>query len=68
MVVEGKNYWLRAPVKRHTIQSEFDIDDFETLTFVEIVYSYGDVSTTAENAVGKSNIKALTHAHHKGLF
>ena len=26
MVVEGKTYWFRAPVKRHTMQSEFDID------------------------------------------
>jgi glutamin-(asparagin-)ase len=62
MVVEGKNYWFRAPVKRHTAQSEFNIDDFETLAPVEIVYSYGNVSTTAAQAVGKSGIKALIHA------
>jgi glutamin-(asparagin-)ase len=62
MVVEGKNYWFRAPVKRHTIDSEFNIDDMETLAPVEIVYSYGNVSTTAVQAVGKSGIKALIHA------
>jgi glutamin-(asparagin-)ase len=62
MVVEGKNYWFRAPVKRHTAQSEFNIEDFETLAPVEIVYSYGNVSTTAVDAVGKSGIKALIHA------
>jgi glutamin-(asparagin-)ase len=27
MVVEGKNYWFRAPVKRHTMNSEFNIDN-----------------------------------------
>src|SRR2546430_4534056 len=26
MVVEGKTYWFRAPVKRHTRGSEFNID------------------------------------------
>ena len=31
MVVEGKNYWFRAPVKRHTMQSEFNIDDIKAL-------------------------------------
>ena len=62
MVVEGNNYWFRAPVKRHTAQSEFNIDDFETLAPVEIVYGYGNMSGTAVEAVGKSGIKALIHA------
>lgn len=61
MVVEGNNYWFRAPVKRHTAQSEFNIDDFEALAPVEIVYGYGNVSRTALDAVGKSGIKALIH-------
>ena len=30
MVVEGNNYWFRVPVKRHTAQSAFNIDDFGT--------------------------------------
>ena len=30
MVVEGNNDWFRAPAKRHTAQSAFNIDDFET--------------------------------------
>ena len=62
MVVEGNNYWFRAPVKRHTAQSEFNIDDFETLAAVEIVYGYGNISTVAAEAVGKSGIKAIIHA------
>lgn len=52
-----KNYWLRAPVKRHTNQSEFSIDDFETLAPVEIVYGYGNVSTTAADAPCKSGTR-----------
>lgn len=61
MVVEGKNYWFRAPVKRHTAGSEFNIDDITSLAPVEIVYSYGNVPRTAFDAVGKSGIKALVH-------
>ncbi len=62
MVVEGNNYWFRAPVKRHTAQSEFNIDEFDALASVEIVYGYGNVSTIATDALAKSGIKALIHA------
>jgi len=61
MVVEGKNYWFRAPVKRHTAQSEFDIDTISALAPVEIVYSYGNVPRTQFDAVAKTGIKALIH-------
>ena len=40
MVVEGKNYWFRAPVKRHTMNSEFDIETITALPPVEIAYGY----------------------------
>jgi glutamin-(asparagin-)ase len=33
-VVEGKTYWFRAPIKRHTMVSEFDIDQIESLPMV----------------------------------
>ena len=62
MVVEGKTYWFRAPVKRHTMNSEFNIDDIKTLPAVDIVYGYGNMNTTAINAYGKAGVKALVHA------
>ena len=31
MVVEGKTYWFRAPVKRHGTTSEFNIDGIDSL-------------------------------------
>ena len=31
MIVEGKAYWFRAPAKRHTRGTEFDIDAIDTL-------------------------------------
>jgi glutamin-(asparagin-)ase len=61
MVVEGRNYWFRAPVKRHTAQSEFNIDEIQALAPVEIVYSYGNVPRTGFDAMGKTGIKALIH-------
>jgi len=62
MIVEGKNYWFRAPVKRHTTQSEFNIDEITALPAVDIVYGYGSVPSTAIDALGKSGVKALVHA------
>ncbi|WP_246475579.1 type II asparaginase [Diaphorobacter ruginosibacter] len=62
MVVEGKNYWFRAPVKRHTNQSEFNIDSIDKLPQVDIVYAYGNVQPTAVNALVDSGAKAIIHA------
>jgi glutamin-(asparagin-)ase len=61
MVVEGRNYWFRAPVKRHTAQSEFNIDEIERLAPVEIVYGYGNVPGQSYESAGKGS-KALIHA------
>ena len=62
MVVEGKNYWFRAPVKRHTTSSEFNIDDIKALPAVDIVYGYSNMNTTGIEAYGKAGVKALIHA------
>ncbi|MGQ5523346.1 type II asparaginase [Chitinimonas sp. PSY-7] len=62
MVVEGKNYWFRAPVKRHTTQSEFDIDKINQLAPVEIVYAYGNVPPTLYEAAAAGGAKAIIHA------
>jgi glutamin-(asparagin-)ase len=62
MVVEGKSYWFRAPVKRHTNQSEFDIERITSLPAVEIAYGYGNASDTAPRAFAAKGLKALIHA------
>jgi glutamin-(asparagin-)ase len=53
MNVEGKAYWFRAPIKRHTMNSEFDIDKIDALPDVDIVYAYGNVPPTAYEGFGK---------------
>lgn len=61
MIVEGKNYWFRAPVKRHTAQSEFNIDEITALPQVDIAYGYGNVPASTVEAIGKG-AKAIIHA------
>ncbi len=61
MVVEGKNYWFRLPAKRHTMNSEFDIEKIDNLAAVEIAYGHGNVSDTAYRALAGKGAKALIH-------
>ncbi|MFC7206594.1 asparaginase [Comamonas endophytica] len=62
MVVEGKTWWFRAPVKRHTSASEFSIDRIQALPAVDIVYSYANVPGTALDALGAAGMQAVIHA------
>jgi glutamin-(asparagin-)ase len=61
-VVEGKTYWFRAPVKRHTMNSEFDIETITSLPTVLIVYGSGEMGTAMAEAAGKAGAKAIIHA------
>jgi len=62
MIVEGKSYWFRLPAKKHTIDSEFDIQNIAKLPRVDVVYSYGNVDETAYLAFAKAGAKAIIHA------
>lgn len=62
MVVEGKNYWFRLPAKRHTVNSEFDIDKISNLPLVEIAYGQGNANDTAYRAFADKGAKAIIHA------
>lgn len=62
MVVENKAYWFRAPVKRHTMQSEFDIDQLTSLPEVQIVYGSGNMAPEMYDAAVKAGAKAIIHA------
>lgn len=62
MVVEGKNYWFRDPIKRHTTGSEFSIANITELPAVEIAYSYNNVPPTMIKALGASGVEAIVHA------
>ncbi|MBP6898550.1 MAG: type II asparaginase [Burkholderiaceae bacterium] len=62
MVVEGKAYWFRAPVKRHTLNSEFDITQLGTLPRVDIAYGHGNAVDTAYKAFAAAGARAIVHA------
>ncbi|KMO10415.1 asparaginase [Methylobacterium platani] len=62
MVVEGRTYWFRAPVKRHGTSSEFDIDAIDTLPEVAIVYGSGTMNPAAYTAAVQGGAKAIVHA------
>jgi glutamin-(asparagin-)ase len=62
MVVEKKAYWFRAPVKRHTTGSEFDIDTLAALPEVHIVYGSGNLAPQMYDAAVSAGAKAIVHA------
>ena len=62
MVVEGQAYWFRAPIKRHTMSSEFDIDALQSLPEVHIVYGSGNMTPELYDAAVKSGAKAIINA------
>ncbi|CAN5529635.1 asparaginase [soil metagenome] len=62
MVVEGKTYWFRSLAKRHTINSEFDIDQITTLANVQIVYGSGNMSPEQYDGAMRAGAKAIINA------
>ena len=62
MVVENQAYWFRAPVKRHTMGSEFDIDTLTSLPEVVIVYGSGNMTPELYDAAVRSGAKAIINA------
>ncbi len=62
LVVEGKNYWFRKLDKRHTMNSEFDIEKIDVLPQVEIAYAAGGVTDVAYRSLASSGAKAIIHA------
>ena len=59
-----KSPWgaFRLPAKRHTTNSEFDIDKINVLAPVEIAYGYGNVTDTPAKALADKGAKAIVYA------
>lgn len=62
MVVENQVYWFRAPVKRHTLNSEFNIDNINDLANVQIVYGHGNMDDTVYREHQRNGAVAIIHA------
>ncbi len=62
MVVEGRSYWFRLPAKRHTANSEFNIDKIDALPEVHIIYGAGNMALQMYEAPQRAGAKAVIHA------
>jgi L-asparaginase len=61
--IEGDRVaFYRVPVRRHTLNSEFDLSGIEKLPNVEIAYGYANVSRTAVDAFAASGVDGIVYA------
>jgi L-asparaginase len=59
---DNKPHFYRAPLRKHTTQSEFDISNLDSLPRVDIVYGYANMDPTALNAFVTAGAKGIVHA------
>lgn len=61
-VVEGQPRFYRAPIRPHTMQTEFDIDKIQSLPEVNVVYTHGHMNRIPLDAFVASGSKAVIWA------
>ncbi|MGI4858359.1 MAG: asparaginase [Janthinobacterium lividum] len=61
-VVEGEAIFYRKVLRRHTINSEWSVDDIDVLPPVGIVYGHGGLDTFVLEAVLQRDVKAVVYA------
>lgn len=62
IVYNGKPIYSRASVKRHTVNSEFDVTNLETLPQVEIILSYSNATALFVEAARYAGAKGIVTA------
>ncbi len=58
----GKAFFYRQMVRKHTVDTEFDIGALATLPQVEIVYGYANVGPVAVDALIAAGARGIVHA------
>jgi L-asparaginase/glutamin-(asparagin-)ase len=58
----GKPYFYRTALRKHTVETEFDVTGLSTLPAVEVAYAYANVGPAAVEALVASGAKGLVHA------
>lgn len=61
-IQNGKVYYYKAPLKKHTKDTEFDVSNLTELPRVEIVYSHVNDSRLFPDAAVKAGAKGIVHA------
>jgi L-asparaginase len=59
VIEEDRVDFYRAPTRRHTLQSEFDIQSITTLPKVEIIYAYYDADPALIDAAAQAGAKGI---------
>ncbi|MCM1377021.1 MAG: L-asparaginase 2 [Clostridium sp.] len=73
-IFNGKTYYNVAPLKKHTVNSVFDITNLDKLPKVGIVYSYSNVEADVMDPFLNGGYQGIVHAgvgngnYHKNLF
>ncbi len=62
MVYDSKVFYTRESVKRHTVNSEFDITNLSSLPRVEIILSYSNATALFVDAAVKAGAKGIVTA------
>lgn len=62
MVVEGQPRFYRAPIRPHTTQSEFDVEQIQSMPETNVVYTYGNMNRVALDAFIAAGSKGIVWA------
>lgn len=74
VVTQGRAEYFKTSVKKHTLQSEFDIAQLDSLPRVDIVYSHANDDGVMTQAAVAAGAKGIVHAGtgngslHKNAF
>lgn len=58
----SKAFFYRQPVRKHTVDTEFDISALTVLPQVDIVYGYANMNSVALDAMVAAGAKGIIHA------
>ena len=59
---DNRAHFYRAPLRRHTLDTEFDIAKLDSLPRVDIVYGYANASRVPVDALVGAGAKGIIHA------
>jgi len=58
----GKPFFYRQSLRKHTVDTEFDVSGLQALPQVEVVYAYANVGPVAVDAFVAAGSKGIIHA------
>ena len=61
-IVEGRPIFFRLPARRHTVETEWSIDDLGAMPEVGIVYAHGGVDANSVSAMLNSGVGGIIYA------